>query len=84
MSRAFVKEPDGEDVFQELPDRPVSPHPNLVTARGLGLIEAEISIARGRRSSSRSRPKVGHCRNLSGSSLLDRAAQQRSARPDAG
>ena len=38
MSRAFVKETD--DV-PELPDRPVSPHPNFVTARGLELIEAE-------------------------------------------
>ena len=29
MSRAFVK--DNEDTFDEPPDRPVSPHPNLVT-----------------------------------------------------
>ena len=35
MSRAFVKETD--DV-PELPDRAVSEHPNLVTARGLKLI----------------------------------------------
>ena len=40
MNRAFVKETD--DV-PELPDRPVSPHPNLVTARGLQLIEAEVA-----------------------------------------
>ena len=39
MSRAFVKETD--DV-PELPDRPVSAHPNVVTARGLQLIEAEV------------------------------------------
>jgi transcription elongation GreA/GreB family factor len=39
MSRAFVKETD--DV-PELPDRPVSPHPNFVTARGLALIESEV------------------------------------------
>ena len=32
MSRAFVK--DGEDAFDEPPDRPVSPHPNLVTPEG--------------------------------------------------
>jgi len=43
MSRAFVKEPDGEEVFEELPDRPVSPHPNLVTTEGLALIEAEVA-----------------------------------------
>jgi hypothetical protein len=35
MSRAFVKEPEG-DVVEELPDRPISTHPNLVTKRGLG------------------------------------------------
>jgi transcription elongation GreA/GreB family factor len=46
MSRAFVKEPDGADAFEELPDRPVSPHPNYVTARGLGLIDAEIARLR--------------------------------------
>lgn len=43
MSRAFVKEQDGPDIFDELPDRPLSPHPNLVTARGLAAIEAEVA-----------------------------------------
>jgi transcription elongation GreA/GreB family factor len=43
MSRAFVKERDGEDALDELPERPVSPHPNLVTAEGLAHIEAEIA-----------------------------------------
>lgn len=47
MSRAFVKEPDGAEVVDDLPERPVSPHPNLVTARGLALIEAEIARLRG-------------------------------------
>ena len=28
MSRAFVKEPDGEDAGEDLPERPISPHPN--------------------------------------------------------
>lgn len=44
MSRAFVKETD--EVFDGLPDRPVSPHPNLVTRAGLALIEAEIARLR--------------------------------------
>lgn len=39
MSRAFVKETD--DV-PELPDRPVSEHPNFVTEHGLNLIEQEV------------------------------------------
>jgi transcription elongation GreA/GreB family factor len=43
MSRAFVKEPDGEDAGAELPERPISPHPNLVTAEGLARIECEIA-----------------------------------------
>jgi transcription elongation GreA/GreB family factor len=43
MSRAFVKEPDGQDAFEELPERPISPHPNLVTAGGLAQIETEMT-----------------------------------------
>lgn len=46
MSRAFVKESDGTDVFDDLPDRPISPHPNLVTGRGLSLIEGELERLR--------------------------------------
>ena len=43
MSKAFTKEPEAGDVYEDLPDRPVSSH-NLVTARGLELIEAELVI----------------------------------------
>jgi transcription elongation GreA/GreB family factor len=43
MSRAFVKEPDGDNAFEELPERQIPEHPNLVTAEGLVLIEAEIA-----------------------------------------
>jgi transcription elongation GreA/GreB family factor len=41
MSRAFVKETDDQPV--DLPDRPISPHPNLVTPEGLAAIEREIN-----------------------------------------
>ena len=41
MSRAFVKEDD--DAVEELPDRPISTAPNLVTAKGLAAIEAELT-----------------------------------------
>ena len=41
MSRAFVKESDGAG--DELPDRPISAHPNYVTAGGLARIDAEIA-----------------------------------------
>jgi transcription elongation GreA/GreB family factor len=49
MSRAFVKE-DGPDTAP-LPDRPVSPHPNYVTPRGLAalqarLVESQAALAR--------------------------------------
>ena len=42
MSKAFTKEAEGGDVYDDLPDRPVSPH-NLVTPKGLELIEAELA-----------------------------------------
>ena len=41
MSRAFVKEV--EDEINDLPDRPVSTHPNYVTAEGLAAIERTLS-----------------------------------------
>jgi transcription elongation GreA/GreB family factor len=43
MSRAFVNE---DRFVEELPDRPVSGHPNHVTRRGLELIEAALDEAR--------------------------------------
>jgi len=41
MSRAFVKETDAETPVP--PERPVSLHPNFVTAEGLPAIEAELA-----------------------------------------
>src|SRR5215213_4422771 len=43
MSRAFVKEPEGDAAIDDLPERPVSHHPNLVTSKGLALIETEVA-----------------------------------------
>ena len=40
MSRAFVREEGGE-AFEDLPDRPVSPH-NLVTPSGLARMDEQI------------------------------------------
>ena len=48
MSRAFVKESD--DAVDDLPERPVSPHPNLVTPEGLAAIEAELARLQSERS----------------------------------
>jgi transcription elongation GreA/GreB family factor len=45
MSRAFTKEPDEGEALEDLPDRPVSEHPNLVTAQGLAQIEDAMARA---------------------------------------
>ena len=45
MSRAFVKEQEDAESFDTLPDRPLSPHPNFVTAEGLVAIESELARA---------------------------------------
>lgn len=45
MSVAFTKEEDSEAAAANLPDRPISPHPNLVTASGLALIEQALAEA---------------------------------------
>ncbi len=42
MSKAFTKEPEAGEVYDDLPDRPISPN-NLVTPKGLELIEAELA-----------------------------------------
>lgn len=46
MSVAFTREEDLEATAADLPDRPISPHPNLVTPNGLALIEAALAEAR--------------------------------------
>ncbi|MDX9999025.1 MAG: transcription elongation factor GreA [Phenylobacterium sp.] len=46
MSVAFTREEDYEAQAADLPDRPISPHSNLVTASGLAQIEAELAAAR--------------------------------------
>ena len=46
MSVAFTKETDHEASAADLPDRPVSQHPNLVTAEGLAAIDEALNDAR--------------------------------------
>lgn len=46
MSVAFTREEDLEATAADLADRPISPHPNLVTPEGLAAIEAELASAR--------------------------------------
>jgi transcription elongation GreA/GreB family factor len=53
MSRAFVKEHEDDDPAEDLADRLVSAHPNLVTPAGLASIEAEIERAQAARQAAR-------------------------------
>lgn len=46
MSVAFTREEDLEATAADLPDRPISPHPNLVTLAGLVAIDAALAAAR--------------------------------------
>jgi transcription elongation GreA/GreB family factor len=47
MSVAFTKEDSAETASETLlPDRPVSPHPNLVTPTGLKALESQLEQAR--------------------------------------
>ncbi len=43
MSSAFTKEQDDDDPREILPDRPLSPHRNLVTPEGLAQIESALA-----------------------------------------
>jgi transcription elongation GreA/GreB family factor len=47
MSVAFTREESAETAAEvELPDRPISPHPNLVTPHGLTLLQKAMAAAR--------------------------------------
>lgn len=47
MSVAFTKEESAETAAEtQLPDRPISPHPNLVTEAGLQALETQLQQAR--------------------------------------
>lgn len=70
MSVAFTKESDSEAVAADLPDRPVSAHPNLVTPAGLGAIDAALSAA-----------KVAYAEAQAGGAIsADRTAMARATR----
>ena len=49
MSRAFVSEPDGDAAAPDVPDRPISPHPNYVTPAGLDALRRQACGLRARR-----------------------------------
>ncbi|XSG81353.1 MAG: transcription elongation factor GreA [Methyloligella sp. ZOD6] len=60
MSKAFTKEQEGSDVYDELPERPVSSN-NLVTENGLKLIEdtlAELQKAHAEATAEEDKPRL--------------------------
>ncbi len=59
MSRAFVKEPEG-DVVEALPERPISQFHNYVTARGLKQIEAAAAALQAALASAPDRDPLAH------------------------
>ncbi len=70
MSVAFTKEGDAESVAADLPDRPISPHPNLVTPQGLAQLDAALAEARAAFTAARSQ----------GDAQADRTAMARATR----
>jgi transcription elongation factor GreB len=45
VSRAFVKEGDGDENTGDLPELPISEHPNYVTPRGMALLRSRLDDA---------------------------------------
>ena len=70
MSVAFTREEDLEATAADLPDRPISTHPNLVTAAGLTAIDHALAEARAAYASAQA----------SGSIEADRTAMARATR----
>ncbi|NJC40551.1 transcription elongation GreA/GreB family factor [Brevundimonas alba] len=58
MSVAFTREEDLEATAADLPDRPISPHPNLVTRDGLARMEAALAAARAAYSAAQSKGDI--------------------------
>jgi len=50
VSRAFVKEPEGDQVESNLPERPQSDHPNYMTQTGLDKMQSTVNALRQQRS----------------------------------
>src|ERR1700730_14004516 len=70
MSRAFIKETD--ETVENLPDRPISSHPNMVTPKGFELIESALSrFAPGTRAGAERQRPGGHGPHRPRSALLD-------------
>ena len=88
MSVAFTKEQDGEAAAAHLPDRPVSPHPNLVTPEGLAALDAGLAQARADYAAAQARGDVQQDRTAMARATRDlryfaaRRASAQVTRPD--
>jgi transcription elongation GreA/GreB family factor len=72
MSVAFTKEESAETASETLlPDRPISPHPNLVTATGLKALEQQLRDARAAYEAAQQTEDVNERRRLSAIPLRD-------------
>ena len=72
MSVAFTKEESAETAAETLlPDRPISPHPNLVTASGLKALERQLREARAAYEAAQATEDVNERRRLSAIPLRD-------------
>jgi transcription elongation GreA/GreB family factor len=72
MSVAFTKEESAETASETLlPDRPISPHPNLVTATGLKALEHQLQQAREAFEAAQTTEDVNERRRLSAIPLRD-------------
>ena len=58
MSVAFTKENDLEATAADLPDRPISTHPNLVTPEGLAALDQALEDARAAYADAQSRGDI--------------------------
>ncbi len=77
MSRAFVKEPDGNSP-EPLPELPLSNHPNYVTPRGLAQLRARQQLVSAQRDAGKaSADSIGRQNELA---LLERELRWLSAR----
>ncbi|MBR0796139.1 transcription elongation factor GreA [Bradyrhizobium jicamae] len=73
MSVAFTKEESAETASETLlPDRPISPHPNLVTAEGLKALELQLQEAREAYDAAQQVEDVNEKRRLSAVPLRDK------------
>jgi transcription elongation GreA/GreB family factor len=72
LSVAFTKEESAETAAETLlPDRPISPHPNLVTEQGFKLLEQQLAEARAAYEAAQVTEDVNEKRRLSAIPLRD-------------